>query len=118
MYPPAMELPYLFCFCDDHRIPDGGKKAKSTIQSFLTKMFKNIEFQEDEENAKQMLLGSHSFRKYASTYRRACGIHKDEKDIRGCWKGKGCESDVYNDVELPYPDAKVAAVLCGCGPCI
>jgi hypothetical protein len=27
-------------------------------------------------------------------------------------------SDVYNDVELPYPDAKVAAVLCGGGPCI
>jgi hypothetical protein len=27
-------------------------------------------------------------------------------------------SDVYDDVELPYPDAKVAAVLCGGGPCI
>ena len=118
MYPPAMESPYLFCFCDDYRIPDGGKKAKSMIQSFLTKMFKKIEFQEDEENAKQMLLGSHSIRKYASTYCRACGIHKDEKDIRGRWKGKGRVSDVYDDVELPYPDAKVAAVLCGGGPCI
>ncbi len=27
-------------------------------------------------------------------------------------------SDVYNDVEWPYPDAKVATVLCGGGPCI
>jgi hypothetical protein len=49
--------------------------------------------------------------------RRACGIHKDEKDIGGCWKGKGRVSDAYNNVELPYPDAKVAAVLCGGGPC-
>ncbi len=65
-----------------------------------------------------MLLGSHNIRKYASTYCRACGIHKDEKDIRGCWKGKGCVSDVYDNVELPYPDAKVAAALCGAGPCI
>jgi hypothetical protein len=40
--------------------------AKSMIQLFLTKMFKKIEFQEDEENAKQMLLGSHSIQKYAS----------------------------------------------------
>jgi hypothetical protein len=24
---------------------------------------------------------------------------------------------VYNDIELPYPDAKVAEKLCGGGPC-
>jgi hypothetical protein len=82
MYPPAMESQYLFCFIDVHRIPDGGKKAKFMIRSFLTKMFKKIEFQEDEENAKQMLLGSHNIRKKASTYCRTCGIHNDEKDIR------------------------------------
>jgi hypothetical protein len=34
VYPPAMESPYLFCFCDDFRIPEGGQKAKS-IQSFI-----------------------------------------------------------------------------------
>jgi hypothetical protein len=27
-------------------------------------------------------------------------------------------SDAYDDVELPYPDAKITAVLCGGGPCI
>ncbi len=42
---------------------------------------------------------------------------KDEKDIRGRWKGAGRVSDVYDDVELPYPDAKVAEKLCGGGPC-
>ena len=43
IYPPAMESPYLFCFCDGYRIADGGKKAKSMIQSFQMKMFKKIE---------------------------------------------------------------------------
>jgi hypothetical protein len=44
-------------------------------------------------------------------------VSTKEKDIRGRWKGKGRLSDVYNNVELPYPGAKVAAVLCGGGPC-
>ena len=42
---------------------------------------------------------------------------KDEKDIRGRWKGPGRVSDMYDDVELPYPDAKVAEKLRGGGPC-
>ena len=70
-----MESPFLFCFCDDSWIPDGVKKAKLMIQSFLTKMFKKIEFQEDEKNVKQMLLGSHSIQQYTSIYCHACGIH-------------------------------------------
>ena len=84
----------------------------------MTKLFKKREFHEEEENAKKLLLGSHSIRKSACTYARSCGIHKDEKDIRGRWKGKGCVSDVNDDTVLPYPDAKVAAVLCGGGPCL
>ena len=60
LYHPAMESPYLFCFCDDFRIPEGGQKAQSMIQSFMTKMFKSREFHEEEENAKKLLLGSRS----------------------------------------------------------
>jgi Transcriptional activator of glycolytic enzymes len=45
------------------------------------------------------------------------GVSKDEKDIRGRWKGKGRVSDVYDDVELPYPDCKVAEKLAMGGPC-
>jgi hypothetical protein len=44
-------------------------------------------------------------------------VSKDDKDIRGRWKGKGCVSDVYDDEELPYPDCKVAEKLCIGGPC-
>jgi hypothetical protein len=117
MHPPAMDSPYVFCFTDDNRIPEGGQKAKARIQKILTKMFKLEEFKTDDGEAKSLLLGSHSIRKYAATFARRCGVTKDEKDIRGRWKGAGRVSDVYDDVELPYPDAKVAEKLCGGGAC-
>ena len=62
-------------------------------------------------------LGSHSIRKFAATHARKCGCTHDEKDIRGRWKTCKRVSDVYDDVELPYPDAKVAKKLCIGGPC-
>jgi len=39
-----------------------------------------------------------------------------KKDYRGSWKVSRV-SDVYDDVELPFPDAKVASILCVGGPC-
>jgi hypothetical protein len=117
MYPAATNSPYLFCFCDDVRIPEGGQKAKYKIQRILTGMFKLNEFVRDDEYGLLSGLGSHSIRKFAATFARNCGVTKDEKDIRGRWKGVGRVSDVYDDVELPYPDAKVAEKLCGGGAC-
>jgi len=112
--PAAMLSPYVFSFCDDVRIPSGGRKAKDIAQHiFGQKVFKQEEFIAAEGG----MLGSHSIRKYAATHARRCGVTKDEKDIRGRWKGKGRVSDVYDDVELPYPDAKVAEKLCIGGPC-
>ena len=87
------------------------------IQHFLTKMFKLDEFKKDDGEAKALLLGSHSIRKYAATFARRCGCTVNERELRGRWKGQGRVSDVYDDVELPYPDAKVAEKLCGGGAC-
>jgi hypothetical protein len=118
--PTAMNSPYVFCISDDVRVPDGGLKTKAMIQSAFTLLFRREEFKgEDDGNgaAELSLLGSHSIRKYAATFARRCGVTKGEKDIRGRWKGAGRVSDVYDDVELPYPDAKVAEKLCGGGPC-
>ena len=113
-----MTSPYVFCFTDDNRIPEGGKKAKLKIQNLLSKMFKLDEFIKDDGGAtKALLLGSHSIRKYAATHARRCGVTKDEEDIRGRWKGTGRVSDVYDDVGLPYPDAKVGEKLGGGGAC-
>jgi hypothetical protein len=36
--------------------------------------------------------------------------------LRGRWKSAARVADVYDDIELPYPDAKVAAMLCPGGP--
>ena len=44
------------------------------------------------------------------------GISKDWKDMCGQWKSKKQVSDNYDNMELPYLDAKVAAVLCPGGP--
>jgi hypothetical protein len=57
------------------------------------------------------MLGSHSIRKYAATFAQRQGVTKDEKDIQGRWKGAGRVFDVYDDVELPYPDTKGAEKL-------
>jgi hypothetical protein len=108
----AMASPYVFAFSDDITIPGGGQKAKDTAQNiFGQKVLKLEEFQTGG------LLGSHSIRKFASTHVRRCGISKDDKDTRGRWKGKGRVSDRYDDVELPYPDCKVAEKLCMGGAC-
>jgi hypothetical protein len=37
--------------------------------------------------------------------------------MRGRWQNKARVSDVYDDIELPYPDAKVAGLQCIGGPC-
>ena len=62
------------------------------------------------------LIGTHLVRKFASTWVRTNGVSRDDKDHRGRWKRKRV-SDVYDDIELDYIDAKVAAVLCRSGVC-
>ena len=121
--PSAMSSPYLFCFCNDITVPGGGQKTKDIVQNILgQQIFKQAEFlgdadADDNEAQAAGFLGSHSIRKYAATHARRCGCTKDEKDIRGRWKNRARTSDVYDDVELPYPDAKVANKLCIGGPC-
>jgi len=63
------------------------------------------------------LIGTHSLRKYPSTHARRNGCSRDDVAFRGRWKRRTEQVDTYIDVELPYPDAKVAAALCIGGPC-
>jgi hypothetical protein len=105
--------PYVFGFSDDVTVPGGANKTKVQISTFLReKIFAHERFL----NAGG-LCGSHSLRKYASTRARKSGASKDEKDTRGRWKKDKRTSDIYDDVDLPYPDAKVAGILCVGGPC-
>jgi hypothetical protein len=115
--PTAMNSPYVFCISDDIRVPDGGLKSKAMIQAVFTILFRREEFKGNGKGGRGggggelSMLRSHSIRKYAATFARRCGVTKDEKDIRGRWKGAGRVSDVYDDVELPYPDGKVVEKL-------
>jgi hypothetical protein len=105
--------PYIFGFNDDFRIPEGGQTAKDWVQHMLAEEV----FHLPEFHIGGPVGTRHSIRKYALTYARKNGCSKDEKDIRGRWKKGKHNSDVYDDIELPFPDAKVAGKLCIGGPC-
>ena len=112
--PDTTELtPYVFDFNGDFRIPEGGQKAKAWVQEKLHDMYNGNEFILELEGK----LGSHSYRKYARKRGRRSGASKDDCDYRGRWKREKRTSDVYEEGEIPYPDAKVAAMLCPGGAC-
>lgn len=109
----AEQTPYIFGLNEDVEVPKGGDKIKDAVSDIFAKdVFNQPEFLTDDGP-----LGTHSFRKFASTFCRRNGCSKDEKDHRGRWKRRGRTSDVYDDVELNWPDAKVASRLCVGGPC-
>ena len=113
--PNALLSPYVFSFTNDITVPAGGKKSKEIASNAFTRIFKMEEFVNGGVVPEG--LGSHSIRKFASTHARRSGCTRDDKDLRGRWKSKSRVSDVYDDTELPYPDAKVAEMLCIGGPC-
>lgn len=86
-------------------------------KKFLSAVLKNDVW--DLEGFQQLAsgpIGTHSLRTFPSTFARRCGCSKDDIDSRGRWR-KRRVVDRYIDVTLPFPDAKVAAVLCIGGPC-
>ena len=96
--------PSVFSFSDDVGLPSRGLKAKEIARTICGQRLLKL-----EELVQIGMLGSRSLRKFAATHARHCGVSKNEKDIRGRWKGKGQLSDVYNDnVELPYPNCKAS----------
>jgi hypothetical protein len=104
--------PYVFTFSDNISIPSGAVASKTAISNYLREtVFKNEFFTTHQKNR-----GTHSIRKFSSTATRRSGISKDWKDMRGRWKLTKRVSDNYDDMELPFPDAKVASVLCPGGP--
>jgi hypothetical protein len=109
----AEQTPYIFGLNADVCVPQGGDKIKDAISDIFAKeVFNQAEFVADHGP-----LGTHSFRKFAATFCRRNGCSKDDKDCRGRWKRRSRTSDIYDDVELNWPDAKVASRLCVGGPC-
>ena len=108
--PNAKLTPYLFGFSSDCRFPQGGKSGKDLIRKYISTAIKGLD---DLEG----LIGAHLVRKFASTRVRKCGASKDDRDLRGRWKRARRVGDRYDDVELPWPDTKLATFLCIGGPC-
>jgi hypothetical protein len=81
---------------------------------YLDKLFASNRFQAVQAGK----LGTHSLHKGPSTYASRFGLLRDWISLRGRWGSSKKQVHVYIDVDVPYPDAKVASILCGPrGPC-
>jgi hypothetical protein len=109
--PSARDRPFLFCFNDEMDMKKSFEKAKTKVYDILKPIFVDVGL--DTEG----LLGSHSIRKFASTWVRSNGISKDDKEHRGCWKDSKRVSDRYDEIQLDYVDAMVGSTLCIGGVC-
>ena len=90
---------------------------KSRLYSCISSIVKSDEFVVDPAASSNRTLANHSTKKYATTHARRRGVLKDFIDIRACWKTKKSTQDTYTDTFLPWPDIKVASVLCLGGIC-
>lgn len=109
----AGQRPHVFGFTNELDPEKAAKKTKAFVYRVLKPIFDDVGV-ELENNGSP--IGSHSIRKYASTWVRSNGISKDDKDHRGRWQHRRT-SDRYDDVQLDFVDAKVAAVLAKGGVC-
>ena len=115
--PHALLTPFTFGFSQDTTLETGANASKNIVQGiFGGRIFKESNTA-IRDSGGSGCLGTHSVRKMSSTHARRSGANKDERDIRGRWKGKQRVGDRYDDVELPWPDLKVAQMLCIGGPC-
>ena len=112
----AGNRPHVFCFSDDMDVERAAAKAKTTVYSILKPILREMGHEDVDLFHEDGPLGSHSIRKYASTWVRSNGISKDDKDYRGRWKHRRV-SDIYDDTQLDWIDAKVAQELCIGGVC-
>ncbi|KAA8497596.1 hypothetical protein FVE85_5181 [Porphyridium purpureum] len=77
------------------------KLLKDRLMSHLqTKVFSGL-----------VKVGTHSVRKFALTHARENGCSRDDAKSRGRWKVSRDILNTYEDVSLPYPDARVASAL-------
>ena len=83
--------------------------TKGRISDLLKKVVEDDRFMATTGDG---TLGTHSIRKFPATYARNNGCDRDDVEARGRWKSQKRIVDTYIGTCLPYPDAKVASVLC------
>jgi hypothetical protein len=105
---------YLFCDGEDDTAPD---RLNARYYRVLRSVWKNPDFQQLLRITRGSI-GTHSLRKFPSTYCSEQGASQREVEIRGRWKGQGGGRVVnrYISVEQLPTDAKLAGMLCVGGP--
>ena len=94
-----------------------GDEGEQTVNRIKNSFSRSLcKFFREHLLADAHVLGTHSFRKYASTWARNCGCSEDEINGRGRWKQTRRVVNRYLDVEQQFVDAKVQSVLCVGGP--
>jgi hypothetical protein len=94
--------------------PIFSKSRKRGFSNHLEKLIASPVF----KPVKSGKLGTQSLRKGPSTYSAQFGVLHEWISLRGRWRGKKKQVDTYIDSDVPFPDGKVASILCGPrGPC-
>jgi len=94
--------PLQFLFCEDLQ------PSSRVLKHYQDDLREHIFTDKRLELVQPGHIGSHSFRKYATTYSRRNGGTKEETDARGRWRNRETASDSYYDKVLPFPDAKIS----------
>ena len=112
--PNAAGSRYLFGQADEEDEP---LRVNDRYRDTLKKIWEHPEMVE-LTNQVRGSIGSHSLRKFASTWPAEHGISQDDIEIRGRWKGgrNGRTVNRYINVEQLPTDGKVAGVLAVGGP--
>ena len=107
---------YLFC-SEVNANNKSIARIKVTYRNNLLSVFEETEFKDVTPPGTYQSLGSHSLRKYASTWSRQNGCTMDDIEIRGRWKTNTRRVlNRYVNVEQPLADARVQSALCVGGP--
>jgi len=101
---------YLF---GDHPDEDEPMRMNANYANNLNKVWKKNEFKELAAEVRGEI-GTHSIRKFASTWAAEHGCTANEVEIRGRWKGgrNGRIVNLYINVQQLPTDGKVAGTLC------
>ena len=87
-YVHALLTPFVFGFSQDIGVESGAKVAKNIVQG----IFGGSIFKETKavvcNSGGSGCLGTHSAQKMSSTHAQQYAASKDDRDIRGRWKGK------------------------------
>lgn len=104
----------LNCFSAINKTADG---TKQRVSKFLKqKIFMDKDFLDVQQDQNGDIVGTHSIRKFSTTYARRSGCTLDDINVRGRWKRFKQMVETYVHPEIPYPDAKTAAALSIGGP--